>query len=253
MKAVILSETPAKNWFCGIKGARQGKDSFFSELAAQFRLKFSRHYDIITTEGEVMAYQNPENPLYGNRLVTYGTSITFGFGAATDYGKEIAARNAMKHTNYAVGGYSAVQTYHVYASRRSLPEMKGLTEKDYVVFEGMFNNKKLVLGVITADGTEDFDASTVYGALEQTIWDYQHSECRAKLGYVLTHYSAPAREDPALLADVWDAAADVCGKYRVPLLDLRNKDYELTSDGVHLTDAGQIAMSYDVEAWLKAI
>jgi|GEM_PF-3860360 len=194
-----------------------------------------------------------ENPLYGNKLVTYGTSITFGHGAATNYAREIAARNVMKHTNYAVGGYSAVQTYHVYEAKRLLPEMTELTEKDYVVFEGLFNNRKLVLGVMMPDETAVFDTTTVYGALEQTIWDYRHSECRAKLGYVLTHYSAPARADAAVLADVWNVAVDVCAKYRVPLLDLRNRDYELTSDGVHLTDAGQIAMSYDVEGWLRTI
>ena len=199
---------------------------------------------IATTEGE--------NPLIGHKLVTFGTSITFGQGAATCYGKEIAARNNMQHTNFAVGGHSAIKTLGVYTTQKDLSPMTTLTAEDYVLIDGLFNNYSLPKGALTPEGTTIFDTNTVYGALEKTFYDYQQSGCPAKLGYILTHYGQDTT-NPENYSPVWQIAVDVCAKYNVPLLDLRYKPYELCGDKVHLTTAGQIAMADDVEAWLKTL
>ena len=192
------------------------------------------------------------NPLLGHKLITFGTSITFGQGAATCYGKEIAARNEMVHTNFAVGGHSAIKTLGVYNTQKDAGILNLLTADDYVIFEGLFNNYSLSKGALSPEGTTLFDTSTVYGALEQTIYDYKQSGCPAKLGYILTHYGQDT-SNPENYAPIWQIAVDVCEKYDVPLLDLRYKPYELNSDKVHLTTAGQQAMADDVEAWLKTL
>lgn len=192
------------------------------------------------------------NPLLGHKLVTFGTSITYGQGAATNYGKEIANRNNMVHTNFAVGGHSAIKTLGVYTTQRDLGLLNTLTADDYILIDGLFNNYSLPKGTLTPEGTTVFDTTTVYGALEQTFYDYQQSGCPAKLGYILTHYGQDT-SDPENYGPIWQIAVDVCEKYNVPLLDLRYKPYELNSDKVHLTTAGQIAMADDVEAWLKTL
>ena len=192
------------------------------------------------------------NPLIGHKLVTFGTSITFGQGAATNYGKEIASRNNMIHTNFAVGGHSAIKTLGVYTTQKGMEPMISLTADDYVLIDGLFNNYSLTKGALTPEGTTVFDTNTVYGALEQTFYDYKQSGCPAKIGYILTHYGQDTA-NPENYGPVWQIAVDVCAKYDIPLLDLRHKPYELNSDKVHLTTAGQIAMADDVEAWLKTL
>ena len=205
-----------------------------------------------TDEPTVPTTTEGVNPLIGHQLVTFGTSITYGQGAATCYGKLIADRNEMVHTNFAVGGNSAIKTYGVYTIQKNLAPLKDLTADDYVIFEGLFNNYSLAKGALSPEGTTLFDTNTVYGALEQTIYDYKQSGCPAKVGYILTHYGQDT-SDPENYGPIWQIAVDVCEKYDIPLLDLRYKPYELNSDKVHLTTAGQQAMADDVEAWLKTL
>lgn len=193
------------------------------------------------------------SPLQNNKIVTYGTSITVGQGATTNWGKEIATRNNMTHTNYAIGGASAIKTLETYTANKNLSSMTSLTENDYVIFEGIFNNVSIPLGFLTPEGTNTFDTTTVYGAVEKTIYDYINSECKAKVGYVLTHFSINANNNPEKYNLIWNVAVDVCTKYNIPLLDLRNKNYDLQSDGVHLTNTGEMSMSKDIENWLKTI
>ena len=193
-----------------------------------------------------------EVDLTGRKLVTFGTSITYGQGSTINYGGEIASRNDMEHTNYAVGGASAMKTLSIYTSKKDLEPMKSLTADDFVIFEGLFNNYSKPKGALTPAGTTTFDTETVYGALEQTIYDYLQSGCPAKVGYILTHYGKDTA-NPENYGPIWNIAVDVCAKYSIPLLDLRYKPYELNNDKVHLTMAGQLAMSEDVEAWLKTL
>ena len=195
----------------------------------------------------------PNNVLEGKTLAIFGTSISITGDkyVTTSYNEALAEKHNMILKNYAVSGATAPNILNQYQSNQKalLPQ---LTEDDYIIFEGFLNDWDMkVLGEVTPVGTTAFDTSTTLGAIETFIYEYQNSGCKAKMGVILTHFATRSNIQNQTIR--WDAIISICQKYNVPYLDLRNKEYELQSDKVHITQESQLLMADDVEVWLKTL
>ena len=193
------------------------------------------------------------NTLEGKTLAIFGTSISITGDkyVETSYNEALAENYNMILKNYAVSGATAPNILNQYQSNQKalLPQ---LNEDDFVIFEGFLNDWDMsVLGEITPVGTTSFDTDTTLGAIETFIYEYQNSGCNAKMGIILTHFAT--RSNIANQTKRWDAIIEVCEKYNVPYLDLRNKEYTLQSDKVHITQESQLQMAEDVKAWLESL
>ena len=210
-----------------------------------------------TTQGlfkvEQQALNVVYNPLKEKTIAVFGTSISKGQQASTSYIKTISNNNDMISYNYAVGGHKIMQTLDVY--RNNISSISSLSSNDYVIFEGLLNNITTNLGEITPNGTSTFDETTVLGALESLLYEHQQSGCKAKTGFILTHFSNNTKTDADLLVKYnlyWDSAIQVLEKYNITYLDLRTVEYSM-ADNVHPDTDGQLKMADIVEPWLKTL
>ena len=211
-----------------------------------------------TTEGlfkvEQQALNVVHNPLKEKNIAVFGTSISAGIKTSSiPYCRIIAENNEMTLQNYAVGGHKIMDTLDVYRTQKS--NLNSLGKDDYVIFEGLLNNVNQTLGTITPENTKSFDETTVLGALESLLYEYRNSGCKAKVGFILTHFSTSTQTDATLLAKYnkyWDDAIMVLEKYDIPYLDLRSETFSML-DKVHPDNEGYAKMAVPVEYWLKTI
>ena len=218
-----------------------------------------------------------DNVLYGKTAVFLGDSICAGDIEGSDYngygwGGLIGEANKMKWTNYGRNGGTVVDIADVQSERwLSNQANKAIAEHpeaDYVIFDGGGNDadqlKEAGLGVISSDYAT-FDTSTFSGALESLILKLVTAYPNAKIGYIVPQKMYTGYADFTAANHIhrkyFDRAVEICQKWGIPVVDIWNGSMlnpKLStasvyySDGIqHLTEAGYLAITPMIEAWMR--
>ena len=135
------------------------------------------------------------------------------------------------------------------------------SDYDYIIMQGGVNDiwsGKPSLGVITEEGTTEFDTDTTLGALEHLFYTAKQLAPNAKLGFIINFKSGVFSETK--WAQFATAANQVCEKWGVACLDLTDNDNlnavfnsSHLKDGIHPNAAGYDILSVIIGEWIKGI
>ena len=124
--------------------------------------------DLSTQIANGLLENSPSNTLYGKTIYSDGDSIADGAGSnGVSYAHLLRDKYNMTLTDESVGGTTiAVQDGRTDSIYERITSMSG--DYDYILFEGGTNDVSLSInaGTITSGFDEEFDTSTVLGALE---------------------------------------------------------------------------------------
>ena len=217
------------------------------------------------------------NILCEKTAVFLGDSICAGttVGADSEYygygwAGLIGEANRMNWTNYGKNGGTITHrgsdgTCIAKIADRAISEHP---TADYIIFEGGCNDADQMrdagLGVISSDYAT-FDTTTFSGALEALILKLVTAYPSAKIGYVIPQKMYNGYADFTAQNHIhrlyFDRATEICKKWGIPVVDIWNGSMlnpKLStasiyySDGIqHLTEAGYLAVTPMIEAWMR--
>ncbi|MDY3862240.1 MAG: dockerin type I domain-containing protein [Ruminococcus sp.] len=161
------------------------------------------------------------NPLYGKKIANFGDSVGAGDGAGGyGYAQFLRYRNRMKLTEKAKGGCNlAVTDARDDDICNTVKSIEG--DFDYILVEGGYNDvfRKLTIGEVSdSKDIEDFDETTVCGAVESICYTLTNKFSSAKKLFVLGHKKEGIYEQQQAL--VWSAIKTVLDKWEIPYVDI---------------------------------
>lgn len=182
----------------------------------------------------LMAFNS--NTLFNKVISFNGDSICAGAGYSGGYGKIIAENNNMIYENKGVsGGTIATGTSASYYISTSIVKMR--EDADYIILEGGFNDYALKVELGTLDTTYNtdlntYDTTNFTGAFEYMIVSALKRYNGKKIGFINIHKVA----GHTALENYLDRAIEICRKWSIPYLDLR----ESLGYSTHLGDTFNI-------------
>ena len=210
------------------------------------------------------------SPLYGKKIITNGDSIMRGAGNNNvGFIDIISGRNNMTCINYAVGGGTlANNTYNSdgvtprHWISDSVDNMDGTA--DYVILDGGFNDygNNITLGGMTNTYNDNFDKTTIIGALEHVCQTLYNKYPTAKKGFVFPHGLSTITSN--WIVNIIPKMKIVLDKWGVDYIDLATCSpplfrinsmkniYTKNGDGVHPNELGYKTFYCDaVEKWME--
>lgn len=188
------------------------------------------------------------SPLNGRTVIFLGSSVTDGMAAkGTSFADYIAKKNSVKMIKEAVSGTTLVDLSDKSYISRMKTNISTDLKADLFLCQLSTNDasKELPLGAISSSREiEDFDTSTIAGALEYiTVYAGETWECPVAF-YTGTYYDSPQYEEMV------DLLYQLKEKYEITIIDMWN-DTEMRSvsdekyklymvDEIHPSQAGYL-------------
>lgn len=215
----------------------------FSDMA---NLRFQK----LPGNAETYAVENveplPSNPLAGKHILYLGSSVTYGASSLqTSFVEYIAKRNDTTYQKEAVSGTTLVdEGVDSYISR--LQKADPNESFDLFVCQLSTNDatQKKPLGTVSASGAQEFDISTVCGAVEHIITYVRETWNCPVVFYTNAYY------DSEEYAAMVEALYEIAEKYDIGIIDLYTdrafNDIDeaqralYMADSIHPTKAGYL-------------
>lgn len=209
------------------------------------------------------------NVLSGKKIGIFGSSTSDeSFIGSGIYYRVIANRTGLIPFSQAVQGTElmpATATYTADGSMNALRQIDALpADLDLVVGLPGANDERYgrAIGTFTSTATWDF-----YAAVHKMCQKMIDKWPNIPLGIMATQYMGSPGAGTVITQQTsayHDAIAEVCRYYGIPFIDLAKeggvpysylaaKDKYVRGDGLHLNDAGNLRMSYRVEAFYRQL
>ena len=175
------------------------------------------------TLSENIIVNSKDNILNGKTLLSFGDSITFGYGNnGISYVDYIAENNNMVKINKAISGAS-----FTLCSDRShiLEQMTQMTSQkaDYIIFNGLTNDVSSSpdWGTISEGYDGPFDVNTFCGGFESCCSLLKNNWIDSKILFVAVHKMCS--RDTGGQERLQALAKEMCNKWSIPYVDLYNE------------------------------
>lgn len=187
-----------------------------------------------------------ESPLKGMDILYLGSSVTFGaYSQGTAFPEYIAARNGTTFVKEAVSGTTLVnEGIGSYISRMQSLDKNAHFDMFVCQLSTNDTTQNKTLGEVSADGTTEFDTSTVCGAIEYIITYVTQTWNCPVVFYTNSYYESQS------YAAMVNALEEIQQKYDIGVIDLYT-DEEFNdisdeqrslymADDIHPTKAGYL-------------
>ena len=268
-----LNATKVTNIYLGMNNAAEEDYIIYSNpvLVETDNFNWIAHYPNLSYQTKI----DVSNPLSGKKVNWLGDSIMYGGGSDGNNGwiGRIADEYGCVFESKAVNGGMIIDPEDPnYASIALRCTSFSETSPDYVIFDGGtndgFNSEISPLGTFDDSRYDQpTDKTTSFSsAFEYVIWQIITAYPNAKIGYIIP-YKQISYNQSLDVYDItgktyFDRAVEICEKWGVPYLDLRNKtalNYQVTAlqskftDMVHINSDGY-DYSYNIVAgWMKTL
>lgn len=189
----------------------------------------------------------------------------------------VSKEYGMTGTNVAMSGWALASGHGMKRIVDEFNMVEDVSAYDYVILHGGVNDVwhskhtadsgcAVALGAITAEGTTEFDNTTLYGALEEYVTTAISLAPNAKIGYIInpdisSTINAPAEKNVISYADMVTAIKAVCDKYKISYLDFSSDEEFINKfekslhlvDGVHPNSAGYDVIADYVGEWMTTL
>lgn len=222
----------------------------FSDMA---NLRFQK----LPGNAETYAVENveplPSGPLAGKHILYLGSSVTYGASSLqTSFVEYIAKRNDTTYQKEAVSGTTLVdEGVDSYISRLQMIDPNEFFDLFVCQLSTNDATQKKPLGTVSADSVQDFDTSTVCGAVEYIITYVRKTWNCPVVFYTNAYYAS--EEYAAMVA----ALQKIAEKYSIGVIDLYTdqafNDIDEAQRALYMADAIHPTRAGYLEWWTPVI